>query len=315
MSFAMAGINTNGKDFEATWSLLESLRWTSERFEREGLDSPRLDAEVLLAWVLGVDRLRLYIEFDKPMAADELASYREAIRRRLAREPVAYIVGQKEFWSLAFSVGPGVLVPRPETELMVELALAQVDRRFARDGKPLVVVDVGTGSGAIAVALAHERPELEVHAIDAEERAVQVARQNAARHAVRLSCWSGNLLEGWATKGEIDLVLANLPYVRTDELAQLAPEIRLWEPVVALDGGKDGLQLIRRLVPQAAERLSDRGYLALECDPAQVAAVAQTMRQRGFSQVSIHRDLAGHERIVSGTRSSRPDPCEERGTA
>ncbi|MBW2731146.1 MAG: peptide chain release factor N(5)-glutamine methyltransferase [Deltaproteobacteria bacterium] len=277
------------------WEVLEVLKWTTERFTREGIESPRLDAEVLLAHVLEVERIRLYMDFDKPLAAPELAAYRDHVRRRLKREPVAYIVGEKEFWSLTFHVEQGVLIPRPETELLIEQAL--VWRKDAGQEHPHVV-DVGTGSGAIAVTLAHEWPDAEVVAVDLEVQAAKLALRNAHRHDVGVRVVQGDLLSGFGAD-LFHLVVANLPYVRCGEAAQLPPEVGEFEPSVALFSGDDGLDAILRFLPQARSALVSGGMLLLEMDPGQIDEVAHALQAHGFIDVTRHADLAGLPRALS----------------
>jgi release factor glutamine methyltransferase len=280
------------------WTILKVLSWTAERFTRENLATPRLDAEILLAHALSVDRVRLYLDFDKPLEPGELSAYRGCVRRRLAREPVAYITGHREFWSLAVAVSPAVLIPRPDTELLVEQGLALA--RAMGDGP--TVVDVGTGSGAIALALAKELPGARVVATEVDAAALEVAARNVDAHALRIALCSGDLLEALAPDLSPDLVVANLPYIASEELDGLEPEITRYEPRLALDGGPDGLDLIRRLIPQAAACLRPDGALALEVGWRQAAQVRQLLEHQGFSQLQVHQDLAGLDRVISARR-------------
>ena len=285
------------RNSKSTWTILEVLTWTVERLTKEGVESPRVDAEVLLAFCLNLERIRLYMEHDKPLAAEELAHYREAVKRRLTGEPVAYITGAREFWSLSLEVDSAVLIPRPETELLVELALAR-----CQEGSP-TVVDVGTGSGAIAISLASELPRAEVIAVDCSAGALEVARRNAARHGVELTFLAGDLLEPLAGHDPLDLVVSNPPYVTSAEMEELPRHVRDFEPRGALHGGPDGLDIYRRLVPGAAAALREGGHLLLEIGHTQAAAVSGLMEQAGFSEVVVHRDLAGLDRAVVGVRS------------
>jgi len=282
------------------WTILKVLTWTSERFARARIGSPRLDAELLLAHLLRVDRVRLYMDFDKPLCAGELGRYRQLVQRRLAREPVAYIVGEREFWSLPLFVDRAAIVPRPETELLVELAL-ELSRAIA--AVPLTVVDVGTGCGAIAVALKRELPDARVIGTDIGEAALELARRNATRHGVAIDLYAGDLLEALPDHTQPNLVVGNLPYVASAELETLEPELRAWEPRVGLDGGVDGLVLVRRLVEQAALRLAAGGALALEIGWRHGPAVRSLLEAHGFLAVEVRRDLAGLDRVVSGRRS------------
>ncbi|WP_025322703.1 peptide chain release factor N(5)-glutamine methyltransferase [Deferrisoma camini] len=271
---------------------LELVRLTAEYLAGRGVANPRLDAEVLLAHVLGVPRIRLYTEFDKPLEEAEVAAYREAVRRRARREPVAYITGEREFWSLRFRVAPGVLVPRPETELLVEAALEGT----ADTGR---VLDLGTGSGCVVVAFLRERPGWTGVGVDASAEALEVARENAGSLGVadRLELRQGDLF-GPVGGERFDRIVSNPPYVPTAELETLEPEVNRFEPRGALDGGPDGLAVIRRIAAAAAGFLAPGGRLVLEFGRGQERAVAAILEEAGFSQVEIRDDLAGIPRVA-----------------
>jgi release factor glutamine methyltransferase len=255
-----------------------------------GSDTPRLDAELLLAAALGVDRAALVVDSRREVAGPAVRAFQDAVRRRSAgREPVAYILGRRGFRHVELAVDARVLVPRPETELLVEIGL-ELDEG-AR------VVDVGTGSGAIALALKQERPDLDVVATDLSADALAVAGANAARLGLDVALHHGDLLAG---VGEVGAVLSNPPYVAEGERAGLAPEITRHEPPGALFAGADGLDVIRRLIPAAAD--AGAVLLAIEVGAGQADAVAQLMGAAGFAQVTARRDLAGIERVVVGTR-------------
>lgn len=280
---------------EESWTILRVLKWTQGRFAERGLATARLDAELLLAFSLQRERIALYTHFDQPLAADELARYRELIKRRLAGEPVAYLVGQKEFRSLELAVDARVLVPRPDTETLVDVALSLLPA-YGGD-RPPRVVDVGTGSGAVAIAIAVARPEAKVEATDVSPDAASVASANAARHAPAVQVHVGDLLT--PITGAVDLVVSNPPYIPSADIPGLPLDVRR-EPLLALDGGADGLVVVRRLVAAARERLAPGGALAVEIGAGQSDATARLLQAAGFVDVTRTKDLAGIERVVSG---------------
>lgn len=280
---------------ERIWTVLELLRWTQAHFASRGIESARLDAECLLAHALETDRLRLYLAFEKPVAAAERARFRELVRRRAdLRIPVAQLTGTKEFWSLSFETTPDVLVPRPETETIVAWLLDQLPDREVE----LELLDVGTGTGAIAVALATELPKARITATDLSEPALEVARRNASRHGVadRVRLLAGDGFK--PIEGErFDAVLANPPYVAERDAAGLAPELR-HEPRTALFAGPDGTALLRRLAAEVPEYLAPGGRVAFEIGAGQAERVAAWLGEAGLQEVAVRRDLAGRERIV-----------------
>jgi release factor glutamine methyltransferase len=278
---------------EEAWTVLRVLRWTAGYFRERGLDSPRLDAELLLADTLGVDRVGLYLRYDQPLTDEELAAYRRRVARRVKNEPVAYILGKAEFWSLSLKVAPAVLIPRPDTEVLVEEALV-------RGGERARVLDVGTGSGAIVLALASERPDWSFAALDLSQEALQIAQENARRHEMdgRISFVHGDLAH--LPEGPFDLIVANPPYVPRGELAGLMADVRDYEPVQALDGGEDGLDAYRALAAQAISRLSPGGCLLVEIGARQQNDVGRLFEEAGLVDVATRTDYAGIERVVSG---------------
>jgi release factor glutamine methyltransferase len=254
-----------------------------------GVDTPRLDAEVLLAHVLGTDRLKLLSDRDARVEGGAVRAFQDAVRRRsVEREPVAYITGVKGFRRLDLHVDPRVLIPRPETETLVEAAIEVV-------GRGARVVDVGTGSGAVALALKDERPDLDVVATDVSADALEVARANAERLGLEIELVRGDLVAG---AGAVDAVVSNPPYV--EDGALLAPEIVRHEPALALRAGPDGLDVLRRLVPAAAAR--GAGVLAIELGAGQAAAVEALAREAGFKRTERRADLAGIDRVVVAWR-------------
>lgn len=281
------------------WTVLGLIRRTADYLAGKGVETARLDAEVLLADLLSLDRVQLYLNFDRPLNSDELANFRDRVRRRAAREPAAYITGRKEFYSLELAVGPEVLIPRPETELLVEETV-----RLARDRWPdirgLRLVDLGAGSGALALALASEIEEATVWALDASGPALKVALANAKRHGLagRIRFLQGDLLESLAEKGLFHLIAANLPYVPRAAFADMAPEVREYEPRLALDGGEDGLDLIRRAAGQARGRLEPGGALLVEIWPTHGREIQALGERHGYARVRIIKDLAGRDRVA-----------------
>lgn len=272
------------------WMPLELVRWTTAYFERHEVPTPRLDAELLLAHALGVGRIDLYVRFEEPVPAERRARFRELVRQRAARVPVAYLVGEREFWSLALEVTRDTLIPRPDTETLVRAVVEQTPRR---------VVDVGTGCGAIALALAVELPEACVIGAELSPPALDVARRNGERLglAERVE-WL--LCDGLAElEGAFDAIVSNPPYVPTGELDALPPEVR-HEPWLALDGGPDGLRVIERLAKEAPPRLAPGGVLALEVAIGQAAPVTALLREAGAIAVETRKDLGGIERVVLG---------------
>jgi release factor glutamine methyltransferase len=302
----------------ARWTVLEVIRWTVARFTERDLATPRLDAELLVAHALGLPRLQLYVQFDRPLLPDELAAIRALIKRRQAGESVAYLVGKKEFWGLEFAVDARVLVPRPDTETLIEVArerlagpLSAAEPVAGEVGIPVGVpevvktprvADVGTGSGAIALTLAKLFPAAAVFAVDISPGALEVARGNAERLGLVVTFVEGDLGAPLVAQAPFSLLVANLPYIPSGELAGLPAEVRV-EPVLALDGGPDGLALVRRLVLEAPALLVPGGVLALEIGAGQAPATSELLRAAGFSDVQTRRDLGGVERVVSGVKA------------
>lgn len=283
------------------WTVLKILEWTGEYLEKHGVAGGRREAEILLADLLGLNRVGLYLNFDRPLDAGELDRFRERVRRRARREPVQYILGRTEFWSLPLVVGPAVLIPRPDTEVLVEEAL-----RRAPDAR--AVLDVGTGSGAIAVALSSELPEAVVEGIDLSPEALEVARENGRRNGLdeRLRFSAGEMKR--LPAGPYDLIVANPPYIPRADLAGLMPEVREHEPRIALDGGEDGLDCYRLLAAGAMDRLGAGGWLLLEVGIDQAAEVERLLRQGGFQETFRRADYSGIPRVVGGRA-----PGENRG--
>ena len=284
---------------EGTWTILSLLKWTTAYFSSHAIDSPRSTAEVLLAHALGLKRIDLYLQYDRPMHADELKSYKRLIKRRVAREPVAYITGTREFWSLDFGVNRNVLIPRPETECLVEAALETMQKK--RDGDPLCILELGTGSGAVVIALASQAPAHRYFASDISIEALKVARQNSVSTGQAGILFFGGdwLAPVKPSKACFDLIISNPPYIPQGEINDLQPEIHGYEPLLALDGEGDGLGSIRRIIAAAPGYLVPGGALLLEIGYGQKESVAAIARRGGcFSEASFDRDYSGIHRVA-----------------
>jgi release factor glutamine methyltransferase len=281
------------------WTIGRVVRWAADDFRTRGIENPRLEAEILLASALGLERMRVIIEPERPLVGNELARYRDMIQRRRKGEPVAYILGQREFYGRVFKLDRRVLVPRPDTEILVEVALV----RTARCSMSARVLDLCTGSGCVAITLAAERPTLRVDAVDLSADAITVARENAIRlGAVFPVRWLvGDLFAPIDAEG-YDLITANPPYIPESEIATLPADIRAFEPHAALSGGADGLEVTRRIVRDAPRFLGESGVLAVEIGSGQGDQVAGLFAEAGFVDVERKKDYGGHERVVSGVR-------------
>jgi release factor glutamine methyltransferase len=289
-----------------TWTILELLRWTTQHFTERGIETPRLDAECLLASALGVDRMRLYLDFDKPASPGERDAFRELVRRRAnERVPVAQLTGRKEFWSMPLWVTADVLSPRPDTETLV---MAALDRLPDRDTDARIL-EIGTGSGALAFAIARERPRVRITATDVSPAALKVAERNARELGLedRIEFAEGSLF-GPVLGRRFELLVSNPPYLAESERSGLAPELA-HEPDVALFAGPDGLAVLRELVAGAADFLAPEGGFAVELAPDQAPIVAHWLREAGLGDVITHRDLAARPRVVSA-RGPRPPTSE-----
>ncbi|HET9764169.1 MAG TPA: peptide chain release factor N(5)-glutamine methyltransferase [Casimicrobiaceae bacterium] len=292
-----------GIQTETVATVSSALKDAAARLSAAGIGGARLDAEILLGEALGIERGKIYLNNDRALDDAELARFRSLIARRASGEPVSYITGRREFWSLDLIVNPAVLAPRPETELLVETALGFA-RRYRVKDRRLRILDVGTGSGAIAVALAEEIPAAEVWASDISSDALEVARNNARRHNVeqKIRFLAGDLFAPVAEMaGGFDLIVSNPPYIRSGELATLPRDVRDYEPRLALDGGADGLDFYRRIAREAPRYLSAGGFLAVEIGAGMGEEVARLFAAAGFSSVRVDKDLAGSERVVSAS--------------
>jgi release factor glutamine methyltransferase len=294
-----------------SWTIGRVVRWATDDFKARGLSSPRLDAEVLLAYALGIERMRILVDHDRPLSPDELARYKELIRRRRTHEPVAYLRGEREFYGRTFRVDRNVLIPRPDTEALVDVALERTAPRSAF-GRAL---DLCTGSGCVAITFARERPTWRVDAIDVSPAALAVARDNAHRLG---AIWNVRWMTGdlfaplTAARDVYELVTANPPYIPDEEVLTLDADVRDHEPRLALAGGADGLSLTRRIVDGAPQFLAPGGVLALEVMAGTSDAVSTLLDRRGYSAISVRRDYGGNDRVVSGI--SPPSSRKNAGT-
>ena len=285
-----------------TWTIQELLKVTSGYLKKKEIESPRLCAEILLAHVLQTSRVELYLHFEKPLNEMEIGAYRALIRRRLHREPVQYITGVQEFWSMDFQVGPQVLIPRPESEVLVEQAISLYKKgRLPGEEHPRIL-DLGTGCGALAVAVAREIKGAFIWASDISEEALSTARLNAQRHGAgeRIQFKKRDLLTHFRSEEvTFDLILSNPPYVTSREFDSLAPEVRNFEPRIALDGLEGGLYYIQKIIQQAPENLNDHGWLLLEMDPRQIPKALDLISEDDqYGHAERIKDYSNRDRVV-----------------
>ncbi len=283
-----------------TWDIKGILDWTTRYFAGKGIEAARLEAELLLAHALQKDRVYLYAQFDAPCSMNERAAYKELINRRVQGEPLAYITGVKEFMSLPFQVDRRVLIPRPDTEVMVEEVI-----RLGNELQEPVICDLGSGSGAIAVSLAHYLPRAEIWAVDISAEALELVRSNADRHKAAVQCWQSDLFDSMPEGMCFDIVAANLPYISDVSFIGLNSGVRENEPELALKGGGDGLNIYRRLLPQTARFVKPGGYLLLEMDSEQEGKLCSIVEACGaYERLETLKDLAGKSRVVKSRRKS-----------
>jgi release factor glutamine methyltransferase len=287
-----------------TWTIGRLLTWTTEYLRKQGSQTARLDAELLLAQARGCERIELYTAFQEEADSATRDAFRDLVRRRAAGTPVAYLLGYREFYSLSFAVTPDVLIPRPETEFVVVELLDRAAEYTPQNGQ-LRIADVGTGSGILAVCAAKHLAGCQVVAIDICPRALTVARQNAAAHGVsdRIDFLEGDLLGAVADGVRFDFIVSNPPYVSEAEFERLQPDVRLHEPRVALLAGATGLEVAARLVPQAAQRLVPGGWLIVEISPMIEARVVELLAENGcFGEARRIQDLAHLPRVIACRR-------------
>jgi len=294
------GASTAGE----SWTILRMILWSAKYLTEKGVEAGRLDAEWLLSAALGVDRLQLYMQYDRPLSTDEREAFKPLLRRRASREPLQYIIGRTGFRQLELKTDPRVLIPRPETEVLVQEVL---DWASAGPGSAGRVWDMGTGTGAVALSLAAEGTWTRVVATDVSPAALSVAADNAERHELSglVEFREGSLFEPLEEREQFDVIVSNPPYIADGERGALQPEIRDWEPPEALFAGEDGLDVIRQLVAGAPEHLSCGGLLALECGLGQAEGIAADLNATGaFAAVRIRPDLTGRPRVVMAERSA-----------
>ncbi len=286
-------------------TILQLLHRATEFLLENGIDDARLDAEVLLAHVLKMRRLYLYVHLELNLVDEDINAYKELLHRRVAHVPVAQLIGNKEFMGLEFNITPDVLIPRPETEIMVQMAI----EILGPIKQPITVADIGTGSGAIAVSMLHYLDNVTVDAVDISAAAIDVAKSNAEKLGVanRLNCFEGDLLQPLSGR-KYDAIISNPPYIPTPVIAELAPEVAEHEPRLALDGGDDGLKYYHRIIDDAVALLKPDGFLALEVGTDQSAPVKRMLESSGqYDPINVIWDLIGIERIILAYKKCSPD--------
>jgi release factor glutamine methyltransferase len=289
-----------------TWSIRDLLKVTTDYLREKGTETPRLCAELLLAHQLNAERIDLYLNFDKPLLGPELEGYRSLIRRRLKGEPVQYITGRQEFWSLEFEVGHGVLIPRPESELLVEHAISLLKEKEVHEPQIPRILDLGTGCGALIIALARDLKEALPFAGDISPEALAFARRNALKldPQGRIRFFQGDLFNSLKEQNCLfDLIVTNPPYIATEAMDTLMPEVRRHEPRIALDGGQGGLECIRRIIQEGPAFLKPRGWLLLEMDPGQTESALALMDRSGqFGDKHRIKDYSHRYRVVAARK-------------
>lgn len=287
------------------WTILKLLKWTADYFLSHSIDSPRVTAEILLALAMKLRRIDLYLRYDQPLSKTELAAFKSLIQRRIKREPVAYITGKKAFWSLDLNVNPHVLIPRPDTECLVQTALQYIPE-LTHTGYSLKILELGTGSGAVILSLAHDRPGHHFYASDLSLQALLTARENAQMNHLAdqvvfvLSDWLTAFTPGTC---QFDMIVCNPPYIPTTEIDTLQPEVAQYEPRMALDGAIDGLAAYRSILDQSRYVLGTNGRLFLEMGWNQKPMILDLCRLfPEYGNIGVIRDDAGHDRVVHLTR-------------
>ena len=279
-----------------TWTIMKMIKWSQDFFAKYDIENPRLDAEVLLSYVMKMDRFHLYVNFERELNDKQLADYKVLIKQRINHVPVAYLIAYKPFMSINFDVSPDVLIPRPDTETLVEETLKKLKKLSGK----LKVADIGTGSGAIAVSIAKLNANVVIDAVDISEKAIKIAEQNAAKNKVadKITFHVGNLTE--PLKGQkFNAIVSNPPYIPSKIMEGLQPEVAKYEPRIALDGGEDGLKFYRQLIEQSPEFLVNGGFLAVEIGYDQAQSVTKLFETNNhFKNIEVIKDLSRNDRVV-----------------
>lgn len=288
---------------ESVWTILKILDWTKQYFSTKGVENPRLDAEVLLCAVLGCQRITLYVDFERPLSNEELAKFRSYVLRRGQLEPLAYILGEKAFMRNSFKVTPATLIPRPETELLVESIIKAAPK--LRADSDVKILDIGTGSGAIIVSLLDYLPNAKGVGVDISVDALVVARENAEKIGVLERCGfiRSDVFSRLPSDKKFDIIVSNPPYIPTEDISTLAMDVQQ-EPLFALDGGADGLDFYRRICAEASEHMEENALLAFEIGYDQAEAVQKLCRENGFASTAVRKDYAGLDRMVFALKTT-----------
>jgi len=293
-------------DTQKRWTVLEILNWTANYLTEKGFENGRLNAEILLAHVLNCNRVRLYLNFDRPLDMKELAGFKDLLKKRLNHEPLQYISGKTEFMSLPFTVGPGVLIPRPETEILVEKTI-EYCQSMNSEINTITLLDAGTGSGNIAVALAKNISDCRIYAVDISGSALTIAQENARLNGIeeKIEFAQINALDPWQAeyKNYFDVIVSNPPYVSLSEYSLLPEEIKNFEPQKSLLAGKDGLDFYLQIMHILEYLLKDQGKVFFEIGEKQAERLRDIYSKAGFKNIKIHKDLAGKDRVLEMNRN------------
>lgn len=286
-----------------SWTVLELLNWSADYLEKKGIENSRRNVEELLCLTLKCERLDLYLKFEMPLKSQELEAYRKYFKRRVNREPLQYILGETDFYNSKIKLHKKVLIPRPETELLVERVLEKIDFLDLESTK---ILDIGTGSGCIAISLAFELPGSQVLGIDISEDAVSLAKENAILNEVSNAKFIlRNALETPRKTNIFDFIVSNPPYIESSEIPKLMPEVKDFEPILALDGGEDGFDFYREVIPNCRLLLKEKGFVFFEVGYTQAQKLKEILSESGFEKVEIFSDFNGIERIVVAQKSAR----------